>query len=83
MNPIFAVVQSGARPSEQEVSVDAFTQLVALSGSSNQNVAVGAARLLPIFCATQEQVCSNSAFSAAVLRQASSLMLDSRKMHDW
>ena len=51
-------MQNQKRPSEQDISPEAFTQLVALSGSANANVAVGAARLLPVFCTTEAQVCS-------------------------
>ena len=50
-------MQNEARPTEQQVATEAFTQLVALSGSSNQHVAIGAARLLPIFCITENQAC--------------------------
>ncbi|KAK9860419.1 hypothetical protein WJX84_002217 [Apatococcus fuscideae] len=50
-----SIFQNGAKPAEQQVSADAFAQLVMLAGSSNHNVAVGAARLLPVFCTTQTQ----------------------------
>lgn len=50
-------MQNEARPTEEQVAAEAFTQLVALSGSSNQHVAIGSARLLPIFCITENQAC--------------------------
>ena len=49
-------MQNGLRPLEGDISAESFTQLVALSGSANQALAVGAARLLPFFCATDKQV---------------------------
>ncbi|KAK9838788.1 hypothetical protein WJX74_003399 [Apatococcus lobatus] len=49
------VFQNEARPSEQQVATEAFIQLVTLSGSGSYLVAVGAARLLPVFCTTDSQ----------------------------
>ena len=54
----YTPMQNGAKPAEQQVSADTFAQLVMLAGSSNHNVAVGAARLLPVFCTTQTQASS-------------------------